>query len=522
MFKLNRESLDWSLKHIEKFGDTDIFPVPFEFEAIRFKWDDIAQDLSSRNLHNWHIRPHRRSLTPKHQFGFRVATQLDPLDCIIFNALVYEMGNDIESCRIPVEESVVFSNRFRPTDDGSFFDSNINWKAFQDRCKKLSDSGENYKFVVVADIADFYPRIYLHPLENALKSCSKKISHSNKIKYMLSKWNCGVSYGIPVGPSGTRLLAELAINDIDKLLISQGVIHCRFVDDFRMFSVSEKQAYENLALLANALFENHGLTLQQHKTKILPIDKFMEMYLKTEDAKELDSLSDKFFDILDSIGIDTYEAIEYDDLEFEVQQEIDNLNLLDILREQISLDEIDSKLVSFVLRRLGQLNNTDALEIIFEGNNIDKLYTSFKSIFQYIYDLSGIDEKMKERYGNKLLDLMETSIFGHLEYHRAWLLGLFASDFGWSTKRKFVDLYGRFFDQFSRREIILALGKSNADYWFKSQKRNVSQLSAWEKRAFLAAASCLPGDEASHWYLSIRESLDPLELWVIDWAKKHF
>jgi len=28
------EALDWSLAHVHKYGDTDIFPVPFEYEAI--------------------------------------------------------------------------------------------------------------------------------------------------------------------------------------------------------------------------------------------------------------------------------------------------------------------------------------------------------------------------------------------------------------------------------------------------------------------------------------------------------
>jgi len=41
----------------------------------------------------------------------------------------------------------------------------------------------------------------------------------------------------------------------------------------------------------------------------------------------------------------------------------------------------------------------------------------------------------------------------------------------------------------------------------------------WQKRAFLAAASCLPGDEAEHWYRSINHSLDELEKCVVKWAK---
>ena len=42
------------------------------------------------------------------------------------------------------------------------------------------------------------------------------------------------------------------------------------------------------------LFENHGLTLQQHKTRIVPVDEFRREYLKSEESIEIGRLSDKF------------------------------------------------------------------------------------------------------------------------------------------------------------------------------------------------------------------------------------
>jgi hypothetical protein len=51
--RLHGAHLDFALKHIEKFGDTDIFPVPFEFEVIRRQWDQLIKpDLLSRDLTN--------------------------------------------------------------------------------------------------------------------------------------------------------------------------------------------------------------------------------------------------------------------------------------------------------------------------------------------------------------------------------------------------------------------------------------------------------------------------------------
>ena len=519
MLKLRNESLDWSLANIEKDGDTDIFPVPFEYKAIRYCWDESVRPyLRNINLLEWNIKPFRRALTPKHRFGFRVATQLDPLDTIIFNSLIYEIGNDIELFRLPKEKRISFSNRFLPNNDGQMFDPEYNWKSFQDWNLELCDSGK-YNYVIVADIADFYSRIYSHPLENALSECTNKSNHVRKIISMIKDWNCSISYGIPIGPNGPRLLAELAIDDIDRGLISEGYTHCRYVDDFRFFCETEVDAYKQLAYFANMLFENHGLTLQQHKTKILKIEHFREKYLKSDDDKEIDNLSEKFDKILDDIGIDNfYEFIDYDELDIEIQMEIDELNLIDLLEEQIEEEQIDSKAVAFILNRLGQVNNPDALDIIID--NIDKLYTVFKNIFIYLNKLTCLTKEQKSDYGEELLSLLDTSIVGHLEYHRAWLFDLFSKDQEWNNTEKYVNLYNQHPDEFSRRKMILALGKSGSNHWFKTYKRNIHSLSPWLKRAFLSGASCLPGDEATHWYRSISGSLDFLEKTVVNWTNR--
>jgi hypothetical protein len=119
MVKLTEASLDWALNHIERYGDTNIFPIPFEFQAIRHVWEtDLKPFLRKEDILNWQTRPHRRCLTPKHRYGFRIATQLDPLDAIIFTAMVGEIGNDIEASRIPASKKIVFSNRFKRANDG--------------------------------------------------------------------------------------------------------------------------------------------------------------------------------------------------------------------------------------------------------------------------------------------------------------------------------------------------------------------------------------------------------------------
>lgn len=518
MLRLQETTLDWALTHIEKCGDTDIFPVPFEFEAIRFDWDSTIKPwLKNVDILQWQFRPHRRCLSPKHRFGFRMSTQPDPIDSIIYTALVAEIGDDIEAARIPKTDNIAFSYRYQSCSDGRMYDPDYNWDTFQQRSRQLAENAE-YSHVVIADIADFFPRIYSHPLENALSQCTAKNHHASAIKRIIKNWNYSVSYGIPVGSAASRLLAELVIDDVDRGLISEGVTHCRFVDDFRFFCISERQAHEQLALLANLLFENHGLTLQQHKTKIVTIEEFSNTYLRPEQEHEINSLSKGFREILDTLGIsDTYEDIDYDNLEPEIQEAINSLNLVEVLQEQLGNEGIDISVVKFILRRLGQIDNSDAVEVVID--NIDELYPVFKEVIEYLHSLRSLSIPMKHDVGRRLIDLLDSSLVGHLEYHRLWVFNTFTRNCDWDNEGRFVNLFNNWNDEFSQRELILAMGRAHLQPWFKNRKRTFTNFSPWTKRAFLAAASCLPGDEAVHWYRSISGGLDKLESSITKWAK---
>lgn len=521
MLKLREESLDWALKHIESFGDTDIFPLPFEFKAIKYCWDeDIVPWLKSEDVLQWKTRTFRRCLTPKHRYGFRISTQLDPIDVILYTALVAEIGEDIEKARLPRQENIAFSYRFQPSDEGRMWDPKYSWGKFQEHCLNLVNA-KRYSHVLLADIADFYPRVYLHPLENALRDCTNKKEHAAAITSMIKNWNFRVSYGIPVGTSASRLIAELILDDVDRGLLSEGTTHCRHVDDFCIFCSNEREAHERLALLARILFENQGLTLQQHKTRIMTIDEFSENHLNQEERHELNNLAERFRNILKDIGLsDPYQELDYEDLKPEKQNLIDSLNLMEILEEQTSNhSDLNISLVRFVLRRLKQIDSEDCIDLVLD--QIDALYPVFRDVIEYLQALRSLKQSRKQEIGSKLLDLLSQSLVGHLEYHRLWIFDTFTRDREWDNEGRFTSLYNSNHDDFSRRKLILAMGRTRQQTWFKTHKRDINETTPWVKRAFLAAASCMPGDEPKHWYRSIRSNLDPLERAIVKWATDH-
>ena len=131
MLQLQAASLDWAKNHTLRHGDTDMFPTPFEYDAIEFDWDNLKQVLLKEDILSWSVRPQRALLAPKAKYGFRVVTQLDPLDFIMYAALVYEIGSDIESRRIRPGRHIAFSYRFLPTNDGQIFNPKIGYSQFQ-------------------------------------------------------------------------------------------------------------------------------------------------------------------------------------------------------------------------------------------------------------------------------------------------------------------------------------------------------------------------------------------------------
>ena len=242
---LSSESLEWAKTHVLKFGDTDIFPVPFEYESLAHGWLSLKPFLQELDLDTYQVRPDRRVLVVKPGGGFRAATQLDPIDHLIYTAAVYECATKIEAARIPVEQNIACSYRISPTAQGSFFQGDSGWDDFHKRSKQLAQTPE-FSHVLVADIADFYNRLGHHRIQNALEMANVSLLRSQHIESFLSKLTARQSQGIPVGPFASILLAEACLIDVDNFLMRNGFIFTRYVDDFHIYCHSkEKQSMPN-------------------------------------------------------------------------------------------------------------------------------------------------------------------------------------------------------------------------------------------------------------------------------------
>ena len=277
------------------------------------------------------------TLAPVGYTGYRWATQIDPLWNAYYLALVIELGPAIEAARIPSSENSVFSYRFVGAgSDAKIFSEDINWRSF---ISVSQEEAEKASYVIICDISDFYTRIYHHRLENALKALNTKADLVKRIMDMLQVFSGTVSYGLPVGGPASRLLAELALDGVDKLLRIEEIRFCRFVDDYRIFCASREEAYQRLIFLSEKLF-NEGLSLQKNKTRILQVKEFSEeakLLLKAQQA-ESENLTEEDKLLRLAIQFDPYSETRVDDYK-NLKEQVSKVDIAGILGRELEEDE---------------------------------------------------------------------------------------------------------------------------------------------------------------------------------------
>jgi hypothetical protein len=367
---------------------------------------------------------------------------------------------------------------------------------------------------LVADIADFFPRLYYHPLEQAVAEATSKSNNAYCLLRLIKNWNKRVSYGLPVGLSGSRILAETCISGIDRRLLALDYTFCRYADDYRFFCDSEAQAHRALEELASCLFDEHGLTIQPDKTDIVPSKEYLDKFDFSHQRKELESLTVKFRQLLEEAGVEDDYDIDLDDIDPSILAELHNLNLRGLMAELLESKRIDPLVASYVLRRLGQLNDASALSDVID--NCPRLAHVMHAVVDYIRALH-IDAPTAITVGERILaHVGESSTLG--EYASVCLLSVFTDTDHFNHTQELEKLFEQESSPAARREIILALGAAKNGRWFQQKRMTLPSLDAWSYRAFLAAFSCVNEDARWPFYSSLGTQSDILDRAVIRWA----
>ena len=520
-----QDSIAFTIENIIRYGDTDIFPYPLERKIFRDKKDNVIDLLNNFKTDfeaklNQMPAEHEKLLNAVGYTGFRQGTQIDPIWNAYLLALVISVGNDIEKCRIAPDKEIVFSYRFKPnTTEYTIFDKEFGWLAFQ---KKSIEHAKESKHVLICDISDFYPRIYHHRLENALKKATTKSDVIKQIKYLLNGLSKGVSYGLPVGGPAARLLSELLLNRTDKLLLTKGVKFCRFVDDYHVFGDSIEEIYGNLVYLSEALLNNEGLSLQKTKTRILSSAEFLETSTfsdinKPDDQDELDRRN--FLQI--HIHYDPYSATAEEDYE-SLCDELSKFDIVGMLATEMQKTRISEGVTKKLIKAIGHIDNSvknPAILSLLE--NIHVLYPVFPTVMILLKSvIDDLENVTRDKVFSSLITLIdEDSYLCKVPVNLSYAIRILSHNDSDETDSVLIKIFSETSSMLIKRDIILVLAQHNADYWVSDELKRYNAATPWEKRSLLIASYILE-DEGKEWRKRISKSLTDFDLIVKEWASE--
>lgn len=493
--RVSLKSLDWALKHILRHGDTDIFPVPFEFEVIQQNWDKLREELAKVDIGTSFSRPHKTFAIPKTQVSFRIAHQLDPYDSLLYTAQVYEMGSRIERSRL--DKSIACSYRFEPTQAGDFFPSDNGWRKYTERSRALAKKSSHVLYV---DIADFYNQIYHHRVETALQNCHIGERQARKVKNFLSRFTANQSQGIPVGPSGSHLLAECCLNDVDAFLDASQLDFVRYVDDFRIFS-DRRTLIDVLAGLTMLLCSNHRLAVQGGKTTILETGSFVEEYLEEPgrifegkmDAR-LEALAEFLSDLSQELG---YASLSTEDIPIKDKLEEVNSLLRESFEEAVNSDPVKTGTLRHLLREARSYKSTVLYPLVID--HLQGLIPIIREVCRYLEYISLGEEGDGSSFGEALTCGVLSSDHASCSYVGMWILHLLTVRPGLLTFDKALEFAMRYESELGVRPQALLARAHSQEYWVRSNKENLVSMTPWDRRAVIWASSILPRSERRAW-----------------------
>ena len=494
-------SLNWALTHILRFRENDIFPHSFEYEAYKAQWTEVLDHLQKIDLSAHEVGCSLKLLAPKGRWGYRVATQLDPFDHLLYTAMVHEAAPTIEGFRIAKEKKIACAYRLELDAKGQFFQRNSGWPDFHARSEVFSKS-KTCRFVVCADISDFYNQTSHHRIQNALSSANVKEERANSVERFLANLNSRHhSRGLPVGPSASILLAEVCLADVDNFLIRKGYSHTRYVDDFRIFCETHEQAVCALHDLSEYLYTAHRLSFQSNKTRIWPKDEFRKEELVDPEQLEVESKQEKIRELLAQIEFSPYETPDEDAFELDDSTEAELLRdtIGELFKSLTSQPGLHVGLARYLLRRATSLRTRIILGDVLK--NIEFLLPVFRDVVRYL--VHAYDKKRPEQVGEVLQQLVTGSSYRHLPFIQYWVLAAFAEAPTLCDGNVAIGLAEHSDPQIRDRLSALIAKNYRLVDWLRARKETWLNSTPFGQRAIIWAAPILPKDERNHWLKGI-------------------
>ena len=359
-------------------------------------------------------------------------------------------------------------------------------------------------YIVKSDISNFYDRINIHRMESTLLTMDgldKRLVQL--INQLLLHWAKRDSYGIPTGSNASRVLAEVALFNVDRTLVEADVKFVRFVDDYRMFASTATEAHASLAMLIE-LLNREGLFINTRKSSIERLEKTEpDNVLKAERKVEAEKITVHEFRIFAGYG--GVIPIKYRVPTQKSQEKYMKVNLGELIREIRDDDFARPEQLRDLLYGIVIRGEYDKISI---ASDLVEMFPQFYPLFvdMLIKNAEHLPHEIKDEVSTRLSKRMLGEEFLP-EYLRASLIQLLGSE--------------EFFDRDSVMTFIRRLRRSAGTYLgrtsFDAAQNLQDRLDAleirdyfdrsndWERRRIIRLMKkVLPDQEYKAWRRAVR------------------
>ncbi len=511
-YRLAASSLLNAIKHLCKYGDTDVFPHLPELAFLREQEADVVKELGNLDLDTYNPSSAVEALGPKSRYGFRIVHQLPILDTVLLLATVIEIGDLVEAHRPSSSGTEAFSYRFSPDHKGGLFRTDRTYKDWLNAQHAFIQGNLKIRYVVATDISDFYARVNFHRLENLLDEVAPGHGAARYIKKHIKIIRAKQSFGLPVGGSAARLLAELSLSDTDRALQNDGRLATRFVDDFRIFLLTGESPYDALAFIAEQLGINEGLSLNVAKTAIHTRAEYLAKlkHLVTDVADEAEGVA------FEALATDLYFDDEPDLAELE---KLKSMNLLGFLQEEVGKESFDMGRIKVIFRALKIAKPVEAIGYL--AANFAELVVFAKEMTLLMQVLEAENQGCFSDLGPTVIKTILTPPASSIQLIKTWLLELFVRGTVPITASGIKQLEA-LPSSLDKRQLHLIRGRNGDKNFFRKYKTAFGQLSALEQPCVVWGASCLPKDEYETWLSAMKPIFGmPLGSLFLKWSQAH-
>jgi hypothetical protein len=353
---------DVTLEHFKRaaadigaHGDNDTLPFDVDNRFVKERADALAQlafaycdeleagtKKNARTAIDSLVVFGERLLAPTGPAGFRVTTKSHPFWNVYLNGLGIAIAEKLE----PTRSDRAHSYRFLAQGDG-LFDRAASWRKFREATVTDCNANGEGAIIVQTDISSFYEHISHHRLENCISDLlSSNSTVPTQIDRLLNRFASGRSFGLPVGGQCSRVLAELLLSSVDRMLSDAKVTWRRYVDDFVLVTSGQADAYRALAILSNAVAD-YGLTLNRTKTTLLTAKHYVD-YVRTQ-LRGVGPEADKLLEI--DLHFDPYSDTADSEYE-ELKGVVESLDIRGLLDSELEKAQPDTFLVAQIGRTL--------------------------------------------------------------------------------------------------------------------------------------------------------------------------